>query len=125
MNNRRSAPNDFEFDALAALADDHMDVFVARAVRLVGASGNKYRLLLLTKDNLPLEIVEVVIEDQMVEALMPKAEEDVLMYKVVDIVCCYLDSDDQELFQAEVAVVAARRSTSRLSGWCLERFVHS
>ena len=119
MARQRSAPNDAEFKALAALAGDNMDFFQSRAVRLTNTYDNKINLLLLSPSLEPVAVVDVVVEDTLVESFLPLFEKDSIVHKVVDIVCV----EDQHLFKGQVSVVAVRRSTSLLSATTLQAFL--
>ena len=123
MARQRSAPNDAEFKALAALAGDNMDFFQSRAVRLTNTYDNKINLLLLSPSLEPVAVVDVVVEDTLVESFLPLFEKDSIVHKVVDIVGVYLSKEDQQLFKGQVSVVAVRRSTSLLSATTLQAFL--
>ena len=114
MGISRCVPNAMEYRALAALADDHMDYFVSRAVRLDSSDGTS-RLLLLTEFLKPIGVHEAVIEDEVVDDFFPVYDAADPTHKVVEVVGVYLDSDDQAFFGKDMAILGVRRLSSRVS----------
>ena len=122
MSGAHSVPNDAEYAALSTLADLATDFFVARAVRL-DPSGGKHRLMLLTDRLHPMYWEYVAIDDPVMDAFFPIYDETALTHNVFEVVCVYLDPDEQAVYGCEVACLAARRLTSRLTATSLRMYL--